>query len=318
MALYNVQASVTGRGTVQAKVIAVKRTGASVLGTGNVTTRVFSRIFQTKSTITSNGVVATREFIKRSLVRLSAQGIGRVIINAETWKFKGIKAQVQVGSTLEFYSYDRDIYKDMASYVPAYYEGIKQMKALRQALAPEFTRLQAIIQDIFRQFIVNEATWGLDYWDPRSSGEPIEKRRKRIMDILASKTFRNERIKELVGYECEIAERLNDFLVNILITEIRGKPKNVEEIIEKLDKYFPSHSDFQLNFSYTPWKEYEDAYFYWGELDEKYTWEEIETAWPAPPVYTWSDVDAMTFSQIESYQFILIDSDIKRNKPAIQ
>ncbi|MGJ7034469.1 putative phage tail protein [Anoxybacillus eryuanensis] len=318
MSLYNIQSNVTGRGTIQAKVITVKRTGTSILGVGNVTTRSFSRIFQTKANITSSGTVTTREFIKRSLIRLSAQGIGRVIINAETWKFKGIKAQMRGESELEFYYCDRDIYKDLASYVPTYYEGIKQMKALRQALAPEFTRLQAIIQDIFRQFVVNEATWGLDYWDRRSSDELIEKRRKRIMDILASKTFRNERIRELVGYECEIAERFNDFIVDIIITEIRGKPRDIERIIEKLDMYFPSHTDFELNFSYTPWKEYEDAYFYWGELDEKYTWGEIEIAWPAPPVYTWSDVDAMTFLQIESYPFILIDSNIKRNKPEIQ
>lgn len=318
MALYNIQSNVTGRGTIRAKIIAVERTGGSISANGALTTKTFAMIFRAKASLSSRGTVSTRDFIKRSLVRLSAQGIGRVIINAETWKFKGIKARMRGESELEFYYCDRDIYKDLASYVPAYYEGIKQMKALRQALAPEFTRLQAIIQDIFRQFVVNEATWGLDYWDPRSNGESIEKRRKRIMDILASQTFRNERIKELVGYECEIAERFNDFIVDIIITEIRGKPRDIERIIEKLDMYFPSHTDFELNFSYTPWKEYEDAYFYWGELNEKYTWGEMEIAWPAPPVYTWSDVDAMTFLQIESYPFILIDSDIKRNKPEIQ
>ncbi|MCG6183331.1 YmfQ family protein [Anoxybacillus sp. LAT_38] len=318
MALYNIQSNVTGRVTVQAKVIDVKRTGGSIAASGALTTRTFAMIFRSKASLSSMGTVSTRDFIKRSLVRLSAQGIGQVIINAETWKFKGVKAQLQVGSTLEFYSYDRDIYKDMASYVPTYYEGIKQMKALLQALAPEFTRLQAIIQDIFRQFVVNEATWGLDYFDPHSSSEQIEKRRKRIMDILAAQTFRNERIKELVGYGCEITEQFNDFIVDILITEVRGKPGNIEEIAEKLDKYFPSHSDFQLKFSYTPWREYEDAYFYWGELDTKYTWGEMEEAWPAPPVYMWSDIDTMMFSQIESYQFISIDSDINRNKPAIE
>ncbi|MBB6176370.1 hypothetical protein HNQ82_001184 [Anoxybacillus tengchongensis] len=318
MSLYNIQSNVTGRGTIQAKVITVKRTGTSILGVGNVTTRSFSRIFQTKANITSSGTVTTREFIKRSLIRLSAQGIGRVIINAETWKFKGIKAQMRGESELEFYYCDRDIYKDLASYVPTYYEGIKQMKALRQALAPEFTRLQAIIQDIFRQFVVNEATWGLNYWDPKSNGDPIEKRRKRIMDILVSQTFRNDRIKELVGYECEITERFDDLLINILITEIRGKPRDVEGIIEKLDKYFPSHTDFQLNFSYTPWKEYEDAYFYWGELDEKYTWGEMEEAWPAPPVYTWGEIDVIPFSEIELFQFVSIDSDINRNKPTVE
>jgi hypothetical protein len=276
MALYNIQSNVTGRGTIQAKIIAVERTGGSISANGALTTKTFAMIFRAKASLSSRGTVSTRDFIKRSLVRLSAQGIGRVIVNAETWKFKGIKSQVQLNSRLEFYSYDRDIYNDMKKYVPPYYEGIKQAKVLRQALANEFTRLQAIIQDIFRQFIVHEAIWGLDYWDPSSSGDPIEKRRKRIMDILASKTLRNERIKELIGYGCEITEQFNDFLVDILITEVRGEPENIKEIFEKLDKYFPSHTDYQLRYSYLPWDELDEANLTWDQL-ETYTWNKLET-----------------------------------------
>ncbi|MGG3842677.1 putative phage tail protein [Anoxybacillus kestanbolensis] len=276
MALYNIQSNVTGRGTVQAKVIGVKRIGASALAIGNVTTRSFSRIFQAKANLNSSGIVTTRDFIKRSLVRLSAQGIGRVIVNAETWKFKGIKAQIQGDSKLEFYRYDRDIHKNMRQYLPPYYEQIKQVKAIRQALAPEFIRLQAIIQDIFQQFIIHKATWGLNYLDSSSSGESIEKRRERLMDILANKTLRNQRIEELIGYECEITEQYNDFLADILLTGVRGEPENIEEILEKLDKYFPSHADFQLRYSYLPWNELDEANLTWDQL-ETYTWNRLET-----------------------------------------
>ncbi|WP_157074389.1 hypothetical protein, partial [Geobacillus zalihae] len=145
MALYNIQSNVTGRGTVQAKVIAVKRAGGSISANGALAINT-SMIFRTKASLSSRGTVSTRDFIKRSLVRLSAQGIGRVIVNAETWKFKGIKAQIEGNSRLEFYRYDRDIHKDMKKYVPPYYDGIKQVKVIRQALSSEFVRLQAIIQ----------------------------------------------------------------------------------------------------------------------------------------------------------------------------
>jgi len=276
MTLYNVQASVTGRGTVQAKAIAVKRAGGSIAGSGAFNTRTFTIILRAKGSLTGRGTVSTRGFIKRSFVRLSAQGIGRVIVNAETWKFKGIKAQMQGKSALEFYRHDRDIYKYLSSYMPPYYDAIKQVQALRQALSPEFTRLQAIIQDIFRQFIVNEATWGLDYWDPNSGNEAVEKRRKRIMDILASQTFTNARIRELVGYGCEISEQFNEFLTDILITEVRGEPGNVQEILQKLDQYFPSHAGYQLRYSYLPWDELDEANLTWDQVSS-YTWTRLET-----------------------------------------
>ncbi|OQP06855.1 hypothetical protein B1690_05965 [Geobacillus sp. 46C-IIa] len=276
MTLYNVQANATGRGTVQANVIAVKRAGGNIAGSGALNTRTFAMILRAKASLTAGGTVSTRDFIKRSLARLSARGIGRVIVNAETWKFKGIKAQMKGESVLEFYRHDRDIYKDLASYMPSYYDTIKQVKTLRQALAPEFIRLQAIIQDIFRQFIVNEATWGLNYWGSSSSNDPIEKRRKRIMDILASKTLGNERIKELIGYGCEITEQFNDFLADILITEVRGEPENIKEIFEKLDKYFPSHTDYELRYSYLPWDELDEANLTWDQL-ATYTWNRLET-----------------------------------------
>jgi hypothetical protein len=255
MALYNIQSNVTGRGTVQAKIIQIK---------------------SIKSSIFANGSVTTKDFIKRSLVHLSAQGIGKVIVNAVTWKFKGIRAQMQGASKLEFYRYDRDIHKNMRQYLPTYYEEIKQVKAIRRALAPEFIRLQAIIQDIFQQFIIHKATWGLNYLDSSSSGESIEKRRERLMDILASKTLQNQRIQELIGYECEITEQFNDFQADILLTGVRGEPENIEEILEKLDKYFPSHADFKLNYSYLPWNELDEANLTWDQL-ETYTWSKLET-----------------------------------------
>jgi hypothetical protein len=275
MALYNIQSNVTGRGTVQAKITLIKNLKSSILTNGLVTTRPnFSLILKIKANLISNGTITTREFIKQSIVRLSAQGIGRVIVNAETWKFKGIKAQMQGASKLEFYQYDRDIHKNMKQYLPPYYEQIKEVKAIRRALAPEFIRLQAIIQDIFQQFIIHKATWGLNYLD--SSSESIEKRRKRIMDILASKTLQNQRIQELIGYECEITEQFNDFLADILITGVRGEPENIEEIMEKLNKYFPSHADFKLNYSYLPWDELDEANLTWDQL-ETYTWNKLET-----------------------------------------
>ncbi|HLN62657.1 MAG TPA: putative phage tail protein [Symbiobacteriaceae bacterium] len=55
--------------------------------------------------------------------------------------------------------------EDLLSYAPAYYQESGLYRALMSAEADEIVRYREALEDIFRQFFVETATWGLGYWE---------------------------------------------------------------------------------------------------------------------------------------------------------
>lgn len=60
---------------------------------------------------------------------------------------------------------ERDIKRDMADYLPKYYEDSVVVTNLMDVEAAEFRRLHAAIRDVVAQYSPESATWSLDRWE---------------------------------------------------------------------------------------------------------------------------------------------------------
>ena len=263
-------------------------------------------------------------YILRRYAVFSDQSVTAVQVSGHKYKTTG--AFLSTSATLEAYQTDLEIDKYIYDYLPRYYGDFRQVVEMLKTEASEFTRLRALLLDVLNQFYVETATYGLDRWEKITDIEYLPQRsipsRRHYINakLRGTGTVTKALLEEIVNafYSMKVNEINNEYVVEFEFLIKRGVPKNIEDIEWAINDVIPAHLGIRFKFKYTPWKEYEDAYFYWGELDGKHTWGDMEKAWPAPPVYTWREIDVMPFSEIESFQFVSIDSDINRNKPTVE
>ena len=75
---------------------------------------------------------------------------------------------------------------DITKYLPEFLQSDKNFKAVATACSMEHESIRTALQDIFDQFYVNTATWGLSLWENvlglvPTADETIEYRRKQIL-----------------------------------------------------------------------------------------------------------------------------------------
>lgn len=279
MAILNGSASLQGSGSVLAEGGIITEATIQVSGTGTITANSLKQSLV--STYMNGTGTLNVNVIKRIITSSQATGIGQVIINAEAWRFKGIKTNLSGEGKLEFYIYDRDIQSDLKMYTPPDYDVFDEVKYMRIALANEFTRLNAIIQNLLQQNSINTATWGIDLREKliglSSLGKTLIERQNKLKSLMAADTFKLDGISSYIGVECQPTGIAAEYLVNILLTGVRGEPSNIKEINEMIDKILPSHLNYTMDYSYLPWSEVETAGLTWEQADT-YTMHDLERA----------------------------------------
>jgi uncharacterized protein YmfQ (DUF2313 family) len=159
-----------------------------------------------------------------------------------------------------------------------------QVVGLQEALDYYAEALKAAKIDLFDQFHVKTATWGLASWE-KSLG--IE------ADISVSNDFRRERIcaklrgtgtitKAIVeqtaaaysGGEVEIIEHpeSNSFAVKFIGT--LGIPANMADLTLTIEEIKPAHLGFTFEYTYRRWGEISE--YLWGNVANK-TWYQLAT-----------------------------------------
>lgn len=250
----------------------------------NGSTLVKANVFRVRhASIGLQGTATARaSVIKRVITSSRASGIGRVIINADAWRFKGIKANLRGKSELAYFTYWRDIHADMNRYLPPYYDSFDIAKYFKIAVASEFVRLNARIQDVLKQHSIETSTWGLDLRErlinPNGLSGTRQQRKERLQSILAAETFKLENIVNVVGIEVEATGNPHEYHIGVLITGVRGEPKNIEEIRAVIESIVPSHLNYTIRFSYLTWGEVKAAKLTWGQAGN-YTAKELKEAY---------------------------------------
>lgn len=222
------------------------------------------------------------EVIKRINTKSWATGVGRVTINADAWRFKGIQSRIKTKSEISYFTYWRDIHADIKRYMPTFYENFELVHYFRNAIASEFVRLNARIQDVLKQHSIETSTWGLDLRErlinPNGLSGTRQQRKERLQSILAAETFKLENIGNVVGIEVEATGNPHEYHIGVLITGVRGEPKNIEEIRAVIESIVPSHLNYTIRFSYLTWGEVKAAKLTWGQAGN-YTAKELKEAY---------------------------------------
>lgn len=145
-----------------------------------------------------------------------------------------------------------------------------------------FYLINNLIEDLFNQCFLNTATWGLKYFESlldieTNKTKPFNERREIIKAaLLGHGTVTIKLIKEVsesyTDSEIEIEENIRPFVFKIRFTGVKGIPKNLEDLKERINIIKPAHLIVEYDFTYNTWDMIK--HMTWGEA-KNITWEEL-------------------------------------------
>ncbi|SDF62310.1 YmfQ family protein [Sporomusa acidovorans] len=174
---------------------------------------------------------------------------------------------------------------NLMKYLPWYYQDSREMTCLQGAVAEDIGALRNYaIPDLLKQFFINTATWGLDYWEKEfgivSNRSNSYVRRREI--ILAKKrgsgTSTKERIKNVAeafsGGEVDVIEYNEEYRFEVKFIGVLGIPPNMAGFLAMLNEIKPAHLGYSISYTYTVWGMLKPLI--WSEAKTR-TWSQIRT-----------------------------------------
>lgn len=185
----------------------------------------------------------------------------------------------------------RDINRDMADYLPRYYEDAPIVTNITGREAAEFTDMNADIYDVLAQFYIDTATWGMARWEnifgvTVDEAKPIEQRRSVIKGKLRGIGTVNAALIEQVAEAYDngtVTVEENNAAYTIIVTFVsnRGVPVNLDDIQAALRDIIPAHLAISFEFTYLTWDELDAQLWTWNALDAlALTWDQLEIYQP--------------------------------------
>lgn len=211
---------------------------------------------------------------------------------ATPFKYKTIRASLVGESTLNAFTYHRDINADMHTYLPPHYNDLEDVQIMLDAEASEIVRIQARLYEVLDQFYVNSATYGLDRWESEVGIDKIPQRstdsRRHYINakLRGTGTVSESLLKSVVDsfYFAEITDIPNEHQVNVKLLGKRGEPRNLEDIDVAVTDIIPAHLQPNYEFTFATWGEINNAQLTWKDADDK-TMEELEETFYIDPGY---------------------------------
>lgn len=152
---------------------------------------------------------------------------------------------------------------ELMKYLPHYYQNSKVINNIQKAKAKEIGKLKYATEDVFNQFFVPTATWGLALWEeelslPIDPSKPKERRREVISAKLrGAGTTTIEMIKNVAtafsGGEVEVLEYPSESRFEIQFIGVKGIPPNMAGLIQTIESIKPAHLDYNFKYSFTWW-----------------------------------------------------------------
>jgi len=175
----------------------------------------------------------------------------------------------------------KEYFIDLMSYLPDYYQNVKEMRELQTALGYEVGKLRYSLQDLLDQCFISSATWGLDRWENlygiQTDRSKTYERRREILKakLRGSGTTTKEMIKNVAeafsGGEVDVIEYPEEYRFVVQFIGIRGIPQNMAGLIDALEQIKPAHLAYSFKYTYTVWQQ---IYITWEQAKQK-TWGEL-------------------------------------------
>lgn len=160
-------------------------------------------------------------------------------------------------------------------------------KPMMDSLDIEVDNMKAAYLDLFNQFFVSTATWGLDYWENLVKIETNEKlsyetRRSNVMAEMRRRDITTVEVIKKVAEaysngECDVIEDFEHYIFTIKFIGVRGIPEALGELDKVIRKIKPAHLAHKYEYSYLIWDEFDSYNKTWDEWEALgITWDELE------------------------------------------
>ena len=150
--------------------------------------------------------------------------------------------------------------REMFTYLPAYYEGSRVMRADMNAKGAELDLLFTALDETLQQFFVRTATWGLERWESELGIEtdlskPLEQRRAVVEARLrGSGKFSGQLVKSVAeaydGGKVEVTFQPEEWSFTVKFIDTLGTPPNLEDLKAAIEEVKPAHLKANFAFNY--------------------------------------------------------------------
>lgn len=147
---------------------------------------------------------------------------------------------------------------DLLKYLPEFLAQSPEMTALMNVESKEHILQEAALQDIFKQFFISSATWGLSAWERNleitpNADDTYQQRRNRIyLKLQGRQTSTKEFMVKLAARyfsEDAVLEPIEDNPNETFwIIDHGGTLLYAKDLFEAIDTYIPAHLGFGLHF----------------------------------------------------------------------
>lgn len=174
--------------------------------------------------------------------------------------------------------------QEMLTYLPRYYETSRVVGSIIHAQGLEFERLRQSIDEVFNQFFVNTATWGLEKWEQElaitpAAGKPEDQRRAVIRSKIRGIGNVTLNLIDTVadsydGGKVDVIKQPELYQFTVKFVDTKGIPPNLHDLKAVIEEIKPAHLKVEYQFTYTTWGEVKNTT--WGTVQSG-TWGELRT-----------------------------------------
>lgn len=135
-------------------------------------------------------------------------------------------------------------------YAPEKLAEQKVYKQIYESQDKQFDKLDENVEDLLKQFFIETATWGLEYWEKEFGIKPnitddYEIRRSRL---LAKKRGRGTTTKKVVKNICnsfvdnsDVVEHSAEYWFQLILESYKGFPYELNSLYEIIEEIKPAH-----------------------------------------------------------------------------
>lgn len=161
-------------------------------------------------------------------------------------------------------------------------------KPLMDSLDIEVDNMKAAYLDLFNQFFVSTATWGLRYWEnlvkiETNKNLSYETRRSNVLAEMRTRDITTVEVIKSVSEaysngECQVIENYENYSFIIKFIGSRGIPEALSELDKVIQKIKPAHLAHKYEYSFLIWDEFDNYNKTWDEWDRlDLTWDDLES-----------------------------------------
>jgi len=144
--------------------------------------------------------------------------------------------------------------------LPAFYKPSNEVIELQEAFENQVEAIEAAKEDLFNQFDVQTATWGLEHWESAYGlnveiSRPYEFRRSRIISKMrgqgtTTKTMIKNVAESFSNGQVEVIEHNNNYYFEVKFVGTLGLPRNMDDLTSAIEEIKPAHLDYIYTYIY--------------------------------------------------------------------